>query len=154
MKSGIYQILNLKNYKSYIGSSKNVSQRWAGHIHRLKMGTHHSLHLQNAWCLYGQQNFGFVLLEECGVSALIEREQYYIDTVRPEYNVCQKARSCEGITRPSETRAKMSISQRLRSARCVVSQETRARISAAKRKYELPPEAQSVLDTARSSFMV
>jgi hypothetical protein len=46
--SGIYKIINKINNKYYVGSSKHINP-----------------HLQNAWNKYGQNNFDFVITEEC-----------------------------------------------------------------------------------------
>ena len=48
-KSGIYKIINIRNGKFYLGSSKNLSQRKKKHIYELNKGTHHSSYLQNAY---------------------------------------------------------------------------------------------------------
>lgn len=77
--SGIYSITNTQNNKLYIGSSKNIEQRWRQHKNMLKGDRHHSAHLQNAWNKYGEDNFIFEIIEECNEDILIEREQYYID---------------------------------------------------------------------------
>jgi group I intron endonuclease len=42
---------------------------------------------------YGCGNFSIFILEYCPKDKLIEREQYYITTLRPEYNLLQKAGS-------------------------------------------------------------
>ena len=84
--SGIYSIFNLLNGKKYIGSSKNIYNRWHEHLHNLKNNKAHNLHLQNAWNKYGEENFVFNVLEYCKEEERFEREQYYIDFMLPEYN--------------------------------------------------------------------
>lgn len=138
MGSGIYKIENLTNGKIYIGSAQDLIRRWQCHIYRLNKGTHKNQHLQNAWNLYG--NFVFNIIEECCPDSLIEREQYYIDTMKPEYNVCRVAGSSRGITPSLETRAKLSIavSAGLKGHR--VSLETRAKLSAANKGWKPSPK--------------
>jgi len=42
----------------------------------------------------------------------LEREDYYIKLLKPEYNILQKAGSSLGIKRSDETRAKMSLAKK------------------------------------------
>jgi hypothetical protein len=48
-KSGIYQIKNLITNEIYIGSSKHLASRKAGHFCRLRKGKHQNPILQNHW---------------------------------------------------------------------------------------------------------
>lgn len=84
--SGVYCILNTQNGKKYVGSSKNIYSRWQKHRSTLRHGYHHSPHLQNAWNKYGEDKFHFFVLEKCSEDELIEREQFYVDNLHPEYN--------------------------------------------------------------------
>ena len=86
--SGIYEIVNRHNGHAYIGSSSDIPRRWREHKSYLNKGRHINKHLQNAWILYGQAGFIFSIIEECEESLLLTREQYYIDTLSPEYNIC------------------------------------------------------------------
>ena len=36
---------------------------------------------------YGHENFSLEILEYCDKKVIIEREQYYIDLIKPEYNI-------------------------------------------------------------------
>jgi len=85
-KIGIYFIFNLKNGKRYIGSSKNIYNRLHEHIHLLKNDKAHNIYLQNSWNKYGEDNFLFGILEYCDLENLLQREQFYISTLSPEYN--------------------------------------------------------------------
>lgn len=86
MVCGIYKIQNITNNKIYIGSSKNIKQRWQKHKALLRHKHHPNSHLLSAWKKYGEENFSFSIIEECDEKNLITREQYYIDTLKPEYN--------------------------------------------------------------------
>lgn len=83
---GIYKITNLVNNKSYIGSSINLNKRKNTHFRNLKNNKHPNLHLQASCNKYGINNFSFSIIEESTKENLIEREQYYLDTLKPEYN--------------------------------------------------------------------
>jgi len=84
--SGIYKIENKVNGKMYIGSSKNIENRWKQHKSLLRINKHHSQHLQYAWKKYGEECFKFEVIED-GVSQedLFAREQYWMDKMQ-SYN--------------------------------------------------------------------
>src|SRR5579872_5801398 len=67
MKSGIYLIRNIINDKEYIGSSKNLQKRKYSHWEQLRKGRHKNPHLQNAWSIYGENSFVFLILGYCAV---------------------------------------------------------------------------------------
>ena len=107
MNTGVYWITNLLNGKVYVGSSKNVVERWKQHILKLNRGSHPSLKLLNAWKKYGSSAFRFEIVELCELSELIQREQHWIDSTaafKMGYNMRPKAESCLGYKRgvPSE----------------------------------------------------
>lgn len=83
--SGIYKIVNKINGKFYIGSSENIKKRWARHLYDFKRNSHHNIILQRAWGKYGEPAFSFEVIEE--TVNLLEREQFYIDILKPEYNL-------------------------------------------------------------------
>ena len=106
--SGVYVITNVVNGKQYIGSSSNINERRRCHFLSLSNGNHHNSHLQNSYRKYGKENFSFQIIEQCDNFALIEREQFYIDTLHPEYNARLTADSNLGLKRSDEARQKMS----------------------------------------------
>lgn len=85
--SGIYCIINIKNSKKYIGSSKNIRQRLWTHRAELRHNKHDNAHLQAAWNKYGEHNFDYYIIEVCAEDLLLEREQWYINTIKPDYNI-------------------------------------------------------------------
>jgi group I intron endonuclease len=95
---GIYRIKNLKNKKCYYGSSKNIEKRWRTHLNNLKNGKHHNVHLQRSWDKYGEDNFVFELVEECGETILLELEQKYLD-LNPEFNIGVKSSGGDNLTK-------------------------------------------------------
>jgi len=83
---GIYEIKNLINNKIYIGSSSNINKRKIAHFSYLRRNNHPNKHLQNSCNKYGIENFDFNILEICRMDNVIEKEQFYIDNYKPEYN--------------------------------------------------------------------
>lgn len=78
-KSGIYMILNTYNNKCYVGSTKNFYKRKFEHWNLLNKNKHHSNHLQKAYLKYGADKFVYIVLEECEIEKLLEREIFWIN---------------------------------------------------------------------------
>jgi group I intron endonuclease len=92
-KSGIYQISNNITNKCYIGSSFDLTTRLRNHVNMLKKNKHHSIHLQNSYNKNGTDNFSISILEFCEESKLLEKEQYYLDLHKPQYNISLSSQS-------------------------------------------------------------
>lgn len=107
MKSGIYKIVNLVNNKIYIGSAINLHKRWILHKSRLKHNKHHCKHLQSSYNKHKENNFIFEVLEYVENQFLILREQHYIDTLNPQYNICKVAGSKLGYRKPKVLKEKL-----------------------------------------------
>jgi group I intron endonuclease len=84
---GIYLLENTVNGKKYVGSSSNIYNRCRSHKSSLRNNKHHNTHLQASFNKHGIDNFEFHVIEECEQGNKIEREQYWIDLVEPEYNI-------------------------------------------------------------------
>ena len=106
--SGIYEIRNTQNNHRYIGSSADIETRWRGHKKALEQNKHHSPYLQRAWLIYGADCFVFSVLEYCEGSKLFKREQFYFDSLQPEYNVAKVAGSPLGVRHSKEFKKKVS----------------------------------------------
>lgn len=104
--SGIYKITNIANGKFYIGSAIDLVQRNYLHINQIQNKKHHNILIQRSFDKYGLECFKFDIIEL--TDNLIEREQYYIDTLKPEFNICKIAGNTQGVLASQETRDKMS----------------------------------------------
>jgi len=94
----VYQILNTTNGRSYIGSTVNFVQRKWRHFYDLKNGRHASAFMQRDYRKCGRAVFEIAILEHVVQrSALIPREQYWMDTVQPAYNSAKVAASVLGV---------------------------------------------------------
>ena len=87
MKSGVYQIINKINNKSYIGVTKNFYNRFAQHKFSLLKNKHHSILLQRAVNKYGINNFEIIILCKSPVEYLNKLEQWFLKNIKPEYNI-------------------------------------------------------------------
>lgn len=139
--SGIYKITCTANGRFYIGSSNNCNRRWITHRRDLRGNYHHNPHLQSAFNKYGEGSFTFEVIETVELQILFEREQYWLDTLRPfapiGFNIGIKADSgMRGRKASEETRAK------LRAARkgITFTAERNLKISLAKKGVKRSPE--------------
>lgn len=110
--SGVYQILSKINGKFYIGSSVNLKQRKELHLIHLRGRVHSNKHLQRHYDKYGINDLLFIPIEYCPKEKLIIREQFYIDKLKPEFNILQKAYSTLGLIHSEESKKKSSESKR------------------------------------------
>ncbi len=81
---GIYKITI--NNKFYIGSSNNIKNRLRHHLWSLNTKQHHNKTIQNYFNKYGINEVYFEIVEECTEDILIEREKYYIESLKPYMN--------------------------------------------------------------------
>lgn len=108
---GIYQIRNTINNDVYIGSAIDFYQRKKKHFNSLKNNSHHSKYLQNAINKYNIENFVFEKLATCPNEYLLKLEQWFINEIKPKYNICITAGSSLGLKRSKESKVKYSIAQ-------------------------------------------
>jgi group I intron endonuclease len=59
--------------------------------------------ISNSLLKYGYNHFSLDILEYCELSLLIKREQYYLDRLKPEYNILKIAGSRLGCKHSPET---------------------------------------------------
>lgn len=181
---GIYAIRHVASGKLYIGSAVNIGTRWTLHRRQLKAGRHHSKRMQRAWDLYGADAFVFEVLQiVLRREDLIRTEQEYLDHFlcwEPDhgYNTCRYADSSLGFHHSEESLAKIRnihrnrspelqgrINDRKRSAEVraktsesltghIVSEETRAKIAAAKRGARLTAEHRKKISDSQKGKMI
>ena len=86
--SAVYKITNTVTNDFYIGSSKNVKQRWTFH----KCSSSWNEQPNNPMYLdmqkYGVDKFEFEVLEVVEIEKLKEMEQQFIELLKPTYNRC------------------------------------------------------------------
>lgn len=112
-KSGIYRLIC--NFKSYVGSSKNIYLRLKNHFAKLKSNNHRNKHLQNAFNKYGEEFFTYEILCFCEIENLFEIENKFIkefDSFNNGFNQSCNARSPEGYKHSEESRLKISIAKK------------------------------------------
>ena len=152
-KSGIYRWVNKLNNKTYVGSGLDLSKRVGDYFKKSELNRN-PRPIHAALLKYGYENFNLEILEYCRADELVAREQYYLDLIKPEYNILTYAYSLLGYKHSPENIAKFKlkkISQEhkdilsLTHLGKVVSQETRDKLSLTTTNYKknnpLSPEA-------------
>ena len=84
--SGIYKITNTITGDFYIGSSKDVKQRWACHKCKSTWNEQPNNPMYQDMQKYGLDKFSFQILEVVEPEELKEAEQKFIETLKPTYN--------------------------------------------------------------------
>jgi len=79
---------------------------------------------------YGFANFSLEILEYCGTEELLKREQHYLELLKPQYNILEKAGNISGYKHTEETLAKLRARRH--------SEESKIKISEAQRKNDNP----------------
>lgn len=109
-KSGIYLLTNLLTNDKYVGQSINLAKRFTKYFTLSYLNNRNSLVISRALKKYGYANFSLSILEYCDKTCLNEREQYYMDTIKPLYNTLKLAGSSYGYKHTQESKDKRSKS--------------------------------------------
>ena len=105
-KAGVYLLTHLESQNKYIGSSVNLSRRLKYYFSKVNIARHTNSRIHNALLLYGHSSFSLTILEyieienfsiEEAKNIILEREQYFIDKISPEYNILKTAGSLLGF---------------------------------------------------------
>lgn len=140
--SGVYVITNTVTGHRYIGSAVDLRHRWSRHKYELNAGKHYNPHLQRAWDKYGANCFMFSILEYCNILQLLFREQFYLDTLHPEYNIAKYA--------DAPTRGKsLTDEQKEKHRKFRHTEEAKKKISVAKKGHVKSAEWREHLSAAR-----
>jgi GIY-YIG catalytic domain len=105
-KSGIYRWYNVLSGKSYIGSAINLRNRFYDYLsysHIINRSARSNSEIYRALLRDDYLNFKLEILQYCTHNDLIKWEQYYIDTLNPEYNILKVARSNLGFKHSAKT---------------------------------------------------
>jgi group I intron endonuclease len=110
-KAGIYMWTNKLTGDIYVGQSVDLSKRFRKYFSLSYIESRNELIISRALIKYGYSNFSLAILEYCNESELDIKEQYYFDTLNPQYNIQKiSGGSSKGIILSKETKAKISKS--------------------------------------------
>lgn len=144
--AGVYRIYSPRG--SYIGSTINLPRRLRTHNYVLAKGTHHSTILQNAYNKYGELRVEILFSASPLIStreSLLRREQKFMDSFLPKYNCSLEAKAPAIDPRVGK---KISIANKGR----IVSEETRAKISASKMGHITTSQARKKMSKAKKGI--
>ena len=91
-KSGVYRWVNKLNSNTYVGSGLDLSKRIGDYYKKSELNRN-SRPIKDALLKHGHRNFTLEILEYCPKAKLLEREQFYLDLLVPEYNILKIAGS-------------------------------------------------------------
>uniref|UniRef100_A0A896YT25 GIY-YIG endonuclease n=1 Tax=Coniophora puteana TaxID=80637 RepID=A0A896YT25_9AGAM len=106
-KSGVYCWVNLLNGKCYIGSGVILNTRLIDYFqdwYKLNRG---NLPIVRAILKYGMGNFALLILDFTEIEDTLNREQYWLDELKPEYNILTQAKNSKGYKHSPESIEKM-----------------------------------------------
>ncbi|GKB03143.1 putative GIY-YIG homing endonuclease, partial [Tanacetum coccineum] len=134
-------------------SGLDLSKRLLSYYNQSEL-TRNSRPIKDAILKYGHDNFILAIIEYCSKDTLLDQEQYYLDLLRPDYNILKFAYSMLGFKHSPENIAKFKakmISPEHKAKLSVihtgkiVDEKTRAKLSTATTYYKsnnpLTPEA-------------
>jgi group I intron endonuclease len=139
-KSGIYRWVNKISKNTYVGSAVDLSNRLNRYYHKSELKKKSARPINQALLKYGHSNFSLEILEYCSKDNLMERENYYLDKLKPEYNILKFAYSMLGYKHTASSIEKLKLKKvspehrlllSLTHKNKIVSDETRAKLSAA-----------------------
>lgn len=87
-KAAIYLIQNKITKKKYIGKTNNLYDRLSNYCDvNYIFNKKASSSIYRSILKFGYQNFSFTILEHCEGKDLSKREQYFINLLKPQYNI-------------------------------------------------------------------
>ena len=107
-KSGIYLFRNLNNKKISIGYSTDLRRRFKEYFNINHLLRNKDLVICVALAKYGYSGFYLEIIEYCDKADLLEREQYYLDLLNPDYNILKIAGSLAGFKHSDKTKNKLA----------------------------------------------
>jgi group I intron endonuclease len=96
-KAGVYRWINNETDHIYIGSSINFSNRLRLYYNYDFISDKSKSMINNALVKHGYSKFSLEILEYCDASLVLEREQHYLDTLNPKYNILKTAGNLIGF---------------------------------------------------------
>jgi len=104
-KSGVYRWKNNLTGDCYVGSSIDLSNRLRLYYRYdvISDTTKGNSIINSALLKYGYSNFSFEILEYCDKNIVLEREQHYLNTLNPVYNILKIAGSNSGHKQREES---------------------------------------------------
>jgi group I intron endonuclease len=119
-KTGIYLWTHKESNKMYIGSAIDLSKRLSNYYSLGYLTRYSNSIICNAFYSHGYSKFSLTIMELIDISNLnkdeikkliLEKEQFYLDSFKPEYNILRIAGNLLGYKHSKETIAKMILAK-------------------------------------------
>jgi group I intron endonuclease len=116
-KAGVYQWTHKESGKFYIGSAVDISKRLKNYYNKSYLNRYKNMHICNALLIHGYSSFSLTIIKYIDISnsssnevrkLILEREQYYLNTMKPVYNILKVAGSILGYVHNEKSIAKIS----------------------------------------------
>ena len=144
--SGIYMWENKENGYKYQGSSEILSRRFLQYFNTKHLLKNSYMIIYRALLKYGYLKFYFSILEYCEPCKYLEKEQYYMNLLKPEYNISPTTGSILGYKHIEQARSKITAARKGKKH----SEDTRYKLSLAqskKLKHPVPGFNVKITDT-------
>lgn len=80
-------ITNKVTKKRYVGKSHDLLDRIKDYLSKDYLTTKHNSNICKALLSFGYSNFSITILEHCQTYKLRDREQHFINELKPQYNI-------------------------------------------------------------------
>lgn len=116
-RTGVYMWIHKSSGKIYVGSAFNLSRRFTEYYSSYYLKRNKSMYICNALGAYGHSEFSLIIIEYINTldidkkevrKLLLLREQNFLDSIQPEFNILKTAGSLLGHKHSPETIAKIS----------------------------------------------
>lgn len=122
LKAGVYMWKYIESRKRYIGSMLNINIRMKNYFNINHLERNKTMKICNILRVHGYLAFNLHILEYINIKNLfkneskeliLRREQHYLDTLAPEYNILKIAGSKQGSSHLEETIQKMKDAKKV-----------------------------------------
>ena len=116
-RTGIYMWIHKSSGKTYVGSAFNLSRRFTEYYSSYYLKRNKSMYICNALGAYGHSEFFLIIIEYINTlnidkkeirKLLLLREQNFLNSIQPEFNILKTAGSLLGHKHSPETIARLS----------------------------------------------
>jgi len=113
-EAGVYKWINILTGEFYIGSSINLSKRLKQYYTYsfISSPDRGQSKIYSSILKYGYSNFSLEILEYCEIENTIDREQWYLDTLKPTLNILSVAGNSTGYKHTEDNIKKISASKK------------------------------------------
>lgn len=134
-RRGIYGIQNINTGETYVGqTTNNFGDRWDSHKALLRANKHYNKNLQEAWNACGELAFDFLVLDECSIEEIDNREQYFVAQYASQglaYNITAggAGTTFSGKHLPDDVKKKIGAKNKVHATGKKASDETKKKMS-------------------------